>query len=98
MEKEGCTPEFIRKWRQGFGEILVSINLVIDELSQDPPKWRDTLLNNESSSIEISKDIKTIFPTKYHTSNININVDINVKDTKLISCINSLQNVEPPTK
>ena len=98
MEKEGCTPEFIRKWRQGFGEILASINLVIDELSQDPPKWRDTLLNNESSSIETSKDIKIIFPTKYHTSNININVDINVKDTKLISCINSLQNIEPPTK
>ena len=40
-EKELKRSEFIRKWRQGFGEILAPINLVIYDLSQDPSKWRD---------------------------------------------------------
>ena len=40
-EKELKRPEFIRKWRQGFGEIVAPINLVIYDLSQDPSKWRD---------------------------------------------------------
>ena len=34
-------PEFVRKWRQGFGIILAPINLAIDDLLQDPPMWRD---------------------------------------------------------
>ena len=34
-------PEFIRKWRQRFDEILAPIKLVVDNLSQDHPKRRD---------------------------------------------------------
>ena len=30
-EKEVFTPEFIKKWKQGFGEILAPINLAIDD-------------------------------------------------------------------
>ena len=40
-EKEIQQPEFVRQLRQGFGSILALVNLVIDDLSQDPPKWRD---------------------------------------------------------
>ena len=40
-EKEIKQPEFVRKWRQGFGTILAPINLAIDDLLQDPPMWRD---------------------------------------------------------
>ena len=38
-EKEIKQPEFVRKWRQGFGIILAPINLAIDDLLQDPPMW-----------------------------------------------------------
>ena len=38
-EKEIKQPEFVRKWRQGFGTILVPINIAIDDLLQDPPIW-----------------------------------------------------------
>ena len=40
-KKETQHPEFIRKWRQRFGEILAPIKLVVDNLSQDHPKRRD---------------------------------------------------------
>ena len=36
-------PEFALKWRQGFGTILAPINLAINDLFQDSPKWRDDI-------------------------------------------------------
>ena len=50
--------------------------------------------NTEHSRTKTSTDNKPIIPTKYHTSSTNTNVDINLKDTNLNSCINPLQHVE----
>ena len=60
-------------------------------------------INTKHSRTKKSIDNKPILPTKYHTSSINTNVYINLKDTNLASCINPLQHVEttaiqPPYK
>ena len=80
-EKENQRPEFIRKWRQGFGEILAPTNLVIDDLSQNHPKLREDVplfQVSETTKVNITKHTaatrtNTTTPQRFQSNNYNIN-------------------------
>ena len=90
MYGEGSVhPRVYQELREGFGEIFANINLSIDDLSHDPPKWRDgvplfRLMETAKSYIAkhtpIARLKNTTLP-RYHNNNSNSTVTSQTKTT-----------------